>query len=106
MSDPGMTVGAASGPLAGLRVVEFAGLGPAPFACMLLSDMGADVVRIDRASGEAGDRATGQERERDLERFLTFVDAVVAIAITLLVLPLVEISQEPSPRSKTTSWRA
>lgn len=32
----------------GVRVVEFAGLGPAPFACMLLSDMGADVVRIDR----------------------------------------------------------
>ena len=37
-----------SGPLAGLRVVEFAGLGPAPFACMLLSDMGADVVTVDR----------------------------------------------------------
>ena len=38
----------ASGPLRGVRVVEFAGLGPGPFACMLLSDMGADVVRIDR----------------------------------------------------------
>jgi alpha-methylacyl-CoA racemase len=38
----------ASGPLAGLRVVEFAGIGPGPFAAMLLSDMGADVVRIDR----------------------------------------------------------
>ena len=36
----------------------------------------------------------GRERKRDLERFLTFVDAVVAIAITLLVLPLVELSQE------------
>ncbi|MCM3563363.1 CaiB/BaiF CoA transferase family protein [Hydrogenophaga intermedia] len=36
------------GPLHGVRVVEFAGLGPAPFACMLLADMGADVVRIDR----------------------------------------------------------
>ncbi|WPB59392.1 CaiB/BaiF CoA-transferase family protein [Xylophilus sp. GOD-11R] len=36
------------GPLRGVRVVEFAGLGPAPFAAMLLSDMGADVVRIDR----------------------------------------------------------
>ncbi len=39
---------AGSGPLAGVRVVEFAGIGPAPFAVMLLSDMGADVVRIDR----------------------------------------------------------
>lgn len=38
----------ASGPLSGVRVVEMAGLGPAPFAGMLLADMGADVVRIDR----------------------------------------------------------
>jgi alpha-methylacyl-CoA racemase len=37
-----------SGPLTGLRVLEFAGLGPGPFACMLLADMGADVVTIDR----------------------------------------------------------
>lgn len=37
-----------SGPLQGLRVIEFAGLGPGPFACMLLSDMGAEVIRIDR----------------------------------------------------------
>ncbi len=36
------------GPLAGVRIVEFAGLGPGPFACMLLADMGADIVRIDR----------------------------------------------------------
>lgn len=36
------------GPLSGLRVVEFAGIGPGPFAAMLLADMGADVVRIDR----------------------------------------------------------
>jgi alpha-methylacyl-CoA racemase len=38
----------AKGPLAGVRVIEFAGLGPGPFACMLLSDMGAEVIRIDR----------------------------------------------------------
>ena len=37
-----------TGPLKGLRVLEFAGLGPAPFCCMLLSDLGAEVVRIDR----------------------------------------------------------
>ncbi|HEV2365942.1 MAG TPA: CaiB/BaiF CoA-transferase family protein [Caulobacteraceae bacterium] len=36
------------GPLAGLRVLEFAGIGPGPFCGMLLSDLGADVVRIDR----------------------------------------------------------
>ncbi len=43
------------GPLKGLRVVEFAGLGPAPFACMLLADMGADVVLVDRPGGRALD---------------------------------------------------
>src|SRR3954471_16519430 len=37
-----------SGPLAGVRVLEFTGLAPAPFACMLLADLGADVVRVDR----------------------------------------------------------
>lgn len=40
-----------SGPLAGLRVVELAGIGPAPFGCMVLGDLGADVVRLDRAGG-------------------------------------------------------
>src|SRR5215475_8971665 len=39
------------GPLQGIRVVEFAGIGPGPFAAMLLSDMGADVIRIDRKGG-------------------------------------------------------
>lgn len=39
---------AARGPLRGMRVVEFAGIGPAPFASMMLSDMGADVVSIAR----------------------------------------------------------
>jgi alpha-methylacyl-CoA racemase len=38
----------ASGPLAGYRIVEFAGIGPGPFACMLLTDMGAEVVTLDR----------------------------------------------------------
>ncbi|MEZ5115241.1 MAG: CaiB/BaiF CoA-transferase family protein [Candidatus Nanopelagicales bacterium] len=38
------------GPLAGLRVVELAGIGPVPFAAMLLADLGADVVRVDRPS--------------------------------------------------------
>lgn len=37
-----------TGPLRGLRVVEFAGIGPGPFACMLLADMGADIVTIAR----------------------------------------------------------
>lgn len=39
------------GPLAGLRVIEFASIGPGPHCAMLLSDMGADVLRIDREGG-------------------------------------------------------
>ena len=46
----------AAGPLAGLRVIEFAGIGPGPFACMLLSDMGAEVIRVDRPGARLGDR--------------------------------------------------
>ncbi|MBH63116.1 MAG: carnitine dehydratase [Alphaproteobacteria bacterium] len=42
------------GPLQGIRIVEFAGLGPGPFCGMLLSDLGAEVIRIDRQQALAG----------------------------------------------------
>lgn len=42
------------GPLAGVRVVELAGIGPGPFAAMVLADLGADVVRVDRPGGPGG----------------------------------------------------
>jgi alpha-methylacyl-CoA racemase len=42
-----------AGPLSGLKVVEMAGIGPGPFACMLISDLGAEVVRVDRPDGGA-----------------------------------------------------
>jgi alpha-methylacyl-CoA racemase len=45
---------ASGGPLAGLKVVEIASLAPAPFGCMILADLGADVLRVDRAGGAAG----------------------------------------------------
>ena len=38
----------ATGPLKGVRIVEFAGIGPGPFACMMLADMGAEVITLDR----------------------------------------------------------
>ncbi|HEX5199029.1 MAG TPA: CaiB/BaiF CoA-transferase family protein [Actinoplanes sp.] len=40
-----------SGPLAGVRVVELAGLAPGPFGCMILADLGADVILVDRPGG-------------------------------------------------------
>jgi alpha-methylacyl-CoA racemase len=41
------------GPLNGIKIIEMAGIGPGPFAGMLLADMGAEVIRIDRAAGAA-----------------------------------------------------
>ncbi|MGH6970740.1 MAG: CaiB/BaiF CoA transferase family protein, partial [Caulobacteraceae bacterium] len=52
------------GPLTGLKVVEFAGIGPGPFCGMLLSDLGADVVRIDRAGGRGGAKTDITSRGR------------------------------------------
>ncbi len=43
-----------SGPLAGLRVVELVGIGPGPFCAMVLADLGAEVLRVDRASAVRG----------------------------------------------------
>ncbi|GAA2627364.1 CaiB/BaiF CoA-transferase family protein [Dactylosporangium fulvum] len=40
-----------SGPLAGIKVVEFTGIGPAPYGCMLLAELGASVIRVDRPGG-------------------------------------------------------
>ncbi len=42
-----------TGPLTGVRVVELVGIGPGPFAAMLLADLGADVIRVDRPGGNA-----------------------------------------------------
>ena len=48
------------GALSGLRVIEIAGLGPAPFCGMLLADMGADVVLVERGGGAADPLALGK----------------------------------------------
>ncbi len=44
-----------SGPLNGFKIIEFAGLGPAPFAGMMLSDMGAEILRIDKMSSKSAE---------------------------------------------------
>lgn len=74
-----------SGPLKDLRVVEFAGIGPGPFACMLLSDMGADVVTVDRRGARMADARQVVQRGRtvvhadlkdsgDMERVLSLLE--------------------------------
>jgi len=73
------------GPLAGVRVVELAGLGPAPHAAMILADLGADVVRIDRPDAAAADAGDALLRGRRLvvldlkraEEVATLLDLVV-----------------------------
>lgn len=47
-----------SGPLDGLKVLELAGIGAAPYACMLLADLGADVLRLERGDPDAAPDAT------------------------------------------------
>lgn len=54
----------AGGPLAGVRIVEFAGLGPGPFASMMLSDMGADIVTLMRGEQKQGLRGGVMMRGR------------------------------------------
>ena len=45
-------LGHGSGPLRGIKVVEIAGIGPTPHACMILADLGADVIRVERPGGQ------------------------------------------------------
>ena len=54
------------GPLAGLKILELAGIGPAPLCCSLMSDLGADVLRLDR-NQDAG-LGIGRDRRTDLTR--------------------------------------
>ena len=52
------------GPLTGIRVLEIAGIGPGPFCAMLLADLGAEVIRIERGDGPAGSRQDVSLRNR------------------------------------------
>ncbi|MBO0846250.1 MAG: CoA transferase [Nocardioides sp.] len=47
-----MELGQGTGPLRGVKVVELAGIGPGPHACMILADLGADVIRVERPGGQ------------------------------------------------------
>ena len=49
----GIELGQGTGPLKGIKVVEIAGIGPSPHACMILADLGADIIRVERPGGQA-----------------------------------------------------
>ena len=55
---------ASRGPLTGLKVVEFAGIGPGPHVAMLLADMGAEVVRIERPGSQPMNAVVERARHR------------------------------------------
>jgi alpha-methylacyl-CoA racemase len=55
----------ASGPLKGVKIVEMAGIGPGPLAATMLSDMGADIIRVDRKSGPRINPMSGTKYEFD-----------------------------------------
>lgn len=52
------------GPLSGVKIVEFANIGPVPFCGMLLSDMGAEIIRVDRKGDQGGSKFLVMSRNR------------------------------------------
>lgn len=77
-----MTERAAGGPLAGIRVLELAGVGPGPHAAMILGDLGADVVRVQRAGQlppEGQQSAAGLRGRTIVEADLKSVEDLAAV---------------------------
>jgi alpha-methylacyl-CoA racemase len=72
-----------SGPLAGFRIVEFAGIGPGPFACMMLADMGAEVVTLDRVGARKNLQSVAGRGRKVVEIDLKHKDST-ALALDLL----------------------
>jgi alpha-methylacyl-CoA racemase len=68
-----------SGPLTGFRIVEFAGIGPGPFACMMLADMGAEVVTLDRLGAVKNLKSVAGRGRKVIEIDLKKSDAVAQV---------------------------
>jgi alpha-methylacyl-CoA racemase len=69
----------ASGPLAGYRIVEFAGIGPGPFACMMLADMGAEVVTLDRIGAKKNMKSVAGRGRKMVELDLKDASAIAQV---------------------------
>jgi alpha-methylacyl-CoA racemase len=73
----------ATGPLKGVRIVEFAGIGPGPFACMMLADMGAEVITLDRVGTKKNLKSVSGRGRKVVELDLKD-QAAIAQALDLL----------------------
>jgi alpha-methylacyl-CoA racemase len=69
----------ATGPLAGFRIVEFAGIGPGPFACMMLADMGAEVVTLDRVGAKKNMKSVAGRGRKVIELDLKDKNAIAQV---------------------------
>ena len=67
-----------SGPLSGLKVVEFSGIGPAPLVGQLLADLGADVICIDRLAGKADPTDINRRNKRSIALNLKRPEGIAA----------------------------
>ena len=84
----------ADGPLAGVRVLELAGIGPGPFSVMLLADMGASVVRVDRASAPSGDYTPNPVIERGRRSIAVDLKESDGVAVVLDLVPACDVLVE------------
>lgn len=75
-----------AGPLHGIRVIELGGIGPSPYCGMLLGDLGADVIRIERASQPAGAPILNDPHSRNRRSVALNLKSPEAVALVLKLL--------------------
>lgn len=86
------------GPLTGVRVVELAGIGPAQLGCMLLADLGADVVRVDRAADvprSAPESASTELLARGRRSLAVDLKAPAGVELVLRLLERADVVVDP-----------
>jgi alpha-methylacyl-CoA racemase len=83
-----------SGPLEGVRVVELAGIGPAPFAALLLAELGADVVRIERPGGASALDASGIGLNRSRPNVAVDLKSAEGIAVVQRLVDAADVLVE------------
>ncbi len=86
-------LGERAGPLRGVKVVEIAGIGPGPHACMTLADLGADVIRIERPGGGFGASA-GDVLTRGRPAFALDLKDPAAIEVVLVLVSRADVLVE------------